>query len=72
VADGANPAEHYVAVFNLGETKEDGSLPCDVIGIPARSVWLRDLWAHKDLGKSDMIPFHLARHASVLYRVRSE
>jgi hypothetical protein len=72
VADGATSTEHYVAVFNLGETLENGSVPWNQVGIPARSATLRDLWAHKDLGKADAIPIHLVRHASVLYRVRSE
>jgi hypothetical protein len=75
VADGATPAEHYVAVFNLGDFSEKVDLRWNDVGLPAQTGALsdlRDLWARKELGKADGIHVQLPPHASALYRVRSE
>ena len=51
VADGAKAGEHYVAVFNLEDSGEKVDLRWSDVGLPAKAVTLRDLWAHKDLVK---------------------
>jgi hypothetical protein len=72
VANGATPGEHYVAVFNLGESSQDVHLSWSDVGIASRTGGLRDLWTHKDLGQSDGIHVQLRPHASALYRLRSD
>ena len=69
VADGAAPGEHYVAVFNLGESDEDVTLLWSEVGISSVLEDVRDLWTHKSLGSPDRIHAHLRPHASILYRV---
>jgi hypothetical protein len=72
VADGAEQGEHYVAVFNLGSSSESANLRWDEVGLAAHNFAVRDLWAHKDLGKAAGISVQLRPHASVLYRVRAD
>jgi alpha-galactosidase len=72
VANTANPAEHYLAVFNLGESAEKVDLRWNDVGLAARIGEIRDLWAGKELERADGIRVHLPAHASVLYRVRVE
>ena len=69
VADGARPGEHYVAVFNLGESDEEVTLPWGELGISGALEDVRDLWMHKSLGSPDRMHAHLRAHASILYRV---
>jgi alpha-galactosidase len=69
VADGAKAGEHYVAVFNLEDSGEKVDLRWSDVGLPAKAVTLRDLWAHKDLGSADGIQIQLPAHGSALYRV---
>ena len=69
VADGAKPGEHYVAVFNLGDSAEKVDLRWSDVGLAAKAAPLRDLWAHKDLGRADGMQVQLPAHASVLYRI---
>ena len=38
VADGAKPGEHYVAVFNLGDSAETVDLHWSDVGLAARAV----------------------------------
>jgi len=70
VADGAKPGEHYVAVFNLGESEENIDLPWRDVGIAARPAGARDLWEHQGLGSADGVRVRLRPHSSVLYGVR--
>jgi hypothetical protein len=69
VADSAKPGEHYVAVFNLGDSAEKVDVRWSDIGLAAKAVAIRDLWTHKDLGKADGMQVQLPPHASVLYRL---
>jgi len=69
LADGAESGSHYLAIFNLGETAENGSLTFDQAGLTARSALIRDLWQKQGLGRQSALKFSLAPHASVLYRV---
>jgi hypothetical protein len=68
-ADGTKPGEHYVAVFNLGDSADKVELHWRDVGLLAKSVALRDLWGHKDLGRAEGLQVQLPAHASVLYRV---
>jgi alpha-galactosidase len=70
VADGAKPGEHYLAVFNLGESEENIDLRWQDVGIAARPAEVRDLWQHQGLGSADGVRVRLRPHASVLYGVR--
>ncbi len=69
VADGVNPDERYVALFNLGEKDESASLAWSDIGIPGRVTELRDLWTHKSMGAQSGIHVDLRPHASALYKL---
>ncbi|MGC1451495.1 MAG: glycoside hydrolase family 27 protein [Candidatus Sulfotelmatobacter sp.] len=72
VADAASPGDHYVAVFNLGESAEKVDLRWNDVSLAAHAAAVRDLWTHKEVGKADGIHVLLPAHASVLYRVRGE
>jgi alpha-galactosidase len=70
VADAPEPGVRYLAVFNVGD---HGPIEIHVtpgaVGVSPKSV-IRDLWEHKDLDTiGDGYTFHLAPHASGLYRL---
>jgi hypothetical protein len=69
VADGPNPGERYVAVFNLGERSENVELQLSDIGIAGSVSEVRDLWSHASLGPQRSLRTELKPHASMLYRV---
>jgi hypothetical protein len=69
-ADAPRGSARYVAVFNLGDAKQDVELSWSDVGIPAKHAKIRDLWTHKDLGKQNRLQVSLAPHASVLYNVQ--
>jgi len=69
VADGVKPSERYVALFNLGESGENVSLPWSDLGISGSVTELRDLWAGKSVRAASGIHTDLRPHASALYRV---
>ncbi|MGB6431535.1 MAG: glycoside hydrolase family 27 protein [Candidatus Acidiferrales bacterium] len=68
-ADAPGGFAKYIAVFNVGDASESVDLTWADAGVPAKHAKVRDLWAHKDLGKQDRIQVSLAPHASVLYKV---
>jgi hypothetical protein len=68
-ADAPGGAAKYVAVFNVGDAKQDVALNWSDVGIPAKSAKVRDLWAHTDLGKQNRLQVSLAPHASALYKI---
>jgi hypothetical protein len=70
VADGAKTGEHYVAVFNLGETEENVALRWQDVGIISRPAAVRDLWQHLALGSADGVRVRLRPHACVFYGIR--
>jgi len=72
LAEGANSAGHYVAVFNLGESAERVDLLWNEIGLGVQTGSVRDLWSHKNLGKADGIHIQLPAHASLLYHIQSD
>jgi alpha-galactosidase len=70
VAEGKAAAEHYVAVFNLGESAEEVNLSWKELGVVSSAATVRDLWLHQDSDGKDGIHIRLQPHASLLYRVR--
>ncbi len=69
LAQGANPSDHYLAVFNLGESSETVQYSWSDLGLAASKYRLRDLWERKDLGSANSVNVILPPHGSVLYRV---
>ena len=71
-ADVPGSKAKYLGVFNIGESPVDLRVEWGLLGLPAKCV-LRDLWEHRDLGDiPDGYTFHVAPHASGLYRVTPE
>jgi alpha-galactosidase len=71
-ANGANPGEHFIAVFNLGDTADNVRLGWNELGVSKPVAEVRDLWTHTAGPAHDGIQVPLRPHASVLYRVRTE
>jgi len=69
VATGSKSAEHYLAVFNLGETPEDVILGWNDLGISGSVLEVGNLWSHKSGLPVDGIHAKLRPHSSILYRV---
>ncbi|HEX6805401.1 MAG TPA: glycoside hydrolase family 27 protein [Terriglobales bacterium] len=69
VAVAANKKGHYVAVFNLGDTKAAAKLSWNRFFRAGNTAEVRDLWDKKTLGRKDGIDVELPPHGSVLYRV---
>lgn len=55
--------DYAIAVFNLGETEENVKVYLDEISA------VRDLWAKKDLKKSDNISIYMYPHTTRVFRV---
>jgi alpha-galactosidase len=70
VAEGKTAAEHYVAVFNLGESTTEVNLSWKELGVVSPAATVRDLWLHQESEGKDGIHIRLKPHASLLYRVR--
>ena len=68
-AKGAEVGEHYVAVFNLGQSREAPRLTWQDLGISGDVTDVRNLWEHKSYGPGPWITTSLRPHASLLYRV---
>ncbi|HEX6466073.1 MAG TPA: alpha-galactosidase [Terriglobales bacterium] len=65
----ATGGDHYVAVFNLGDSPHAVDLTWSDLGVKARSAEVRDLWSRKSLGRQPGVKVQLGPHASVLYRI---
>jgi alpha-galactosidase len=68
-ADAPKPGDHYLAVFNLGESEQDVRLGWREAGISGRVAAVSDLWARQSLAPADGIHVELRPHASSLYRI---
>jgi alpha-galactosidase len=71
VSDAPDAKAKYLAVFNVGD-QDDAEIRVEwsEVGLGQNSS-VRDLWAHKDLGKGDSgYTFKIAPHASGLYRIQ--
>ena len=71
IADGGKPAERYVAVFNLGEDKEDVNLSWKELGMSSSVRAVRDLWTHESVDTGADLRTSLRPHASALYKVET-
>lgn len=69
VADAPNKSDHYVALFNVGDTRDTLAATWKDLGVSADKVEVRDLWERKDLGNWDKLSVTLPPHASALYGV---
>jgi len=69
IADAPGGKDHYVAVFNLGDSLERVDLPWSKLGVSAGTGEVRDLWERTTQGSKDGVHVELRPHASVLYRV---
>ena len=67
--DAAGNSE-YVAVFNIGESRENVHYSWNDLGLSDSKYDLRDLWEHQELGPADAINAGLASHGVVLYAVK--
>ena len=68
-ADAPGSAAKYLTVSNIGDKQREVKLPWPTLGITAKSVSARDLWAHKDLASSDTFAMPLRPHATVLLKL---
>jgi hypothetical protein len=59
----------YAAVFNLGDAAQDVNYGWKELGLPEGGHAVRDLWAHKELGRAASLKTALPAHAAMLYRV---
>lgn len=59
----------YVALFNVGNAPLDMQYTWQALGLSPGKHAARDLWLHKNKGKTAGIEVRLAPHASTLYRV---
>lgn len=69
VADVPGSSDHYVAVFNLGDSSSQVDLSWSKLGVDAGSPEVRDLWMHTSIGRKKSLEVELRPHASVLYKI---
>ena len=69
IADIPGSPSKYLTVSNTSDTERTIHLPWKSVGINAKMVSVRDLWIHKELGRSDALTLPLRPHASVLLKV---
>ncbi len=60
----------YVALFNVSDNPLHLHYSWQQLGLDQGNHVVRDLWRHKNLGRSSGVNLTLAPHASVLYRVK--
>ena len=59
----------YLAVFNRTETSQAIEYRWRDLGLEGDSYNLRDLWEHKNLGRTQVLKTQLPGHGVILYRV---
>jgi len=64
--------DHFVAVFNLGDSVRPVDVGWAEIGISGSQRSVRDLWTHRVIGRQNGIHASLRPHASALYRVSAD
>jgi alpha-galactosidase len=72
IADVPGSTAKYLTVSNIGSTERKVQLPWQSLGIHAKTVKVRNLWMHKDLGSRDGFAMSLAPHATVLLKVAAQ
>ncbi len=60
----------YIALFNLADTPQMVEYPLQSAGLSKTSYAVRDLWARKGLGNTDILKAQLPPHASALFQLR--
>jgi alpha-galactosidase len=60
----------YIALFNLSDTPQKVEYPIQGLGLGNAAFKVRDLWARKDAGTTDILSATLPPHASALYRLQ--
>jgi alpha-galactosidase len=68
-ADVPGAPSKYVSVSNIGDSEKSVHLTWDAIGIKAKRAGVRDLWMHKELGRSGALTMSLRPHATALLKV---
>jgi alpha-galactosidase len=69
IADIPGSTSKYLTVSNISDTERAVRIPWKSVGINAKTASVRDLWIHKELGRSDALALSLRAHASVLLKV---
>jgi hypothetical protein len=68
-ADVPGSSAKYLTVSNISDTQQEVKLPWSSLGMTAKKVAVRDLWAHQDLGSIDTVAVPLRPHATVLWKL---
>jgi len=58
---------YYIAAFNVSPELQKFDYKLSKLGLSPDRFRLRDLWEHKDLGRTDSLSVELPSHASILY-----
>jgi len=58
---------YYIAAFNVSPESQKFDYKLSKLGLSPDRFRLRDLWEHKDLGRTDSLSVELPSHASILY-----
>jgi hypothetical protein len=69
VAEPENGSGHYVALFNRGDEAHTLHYRWGELGLHEQVHTVRDLWEHKELGRTDALEVRLPAHASALYKI---
>jgi alpha-galactosidase len=69
LANSDHPDTHYLAVFNVGESKATLRYDWKDLGLAGKAYRPRDLWQRKDMASSGSMAVTLPPHGSALYRL---
>jgi alpha-galactosidase len=69
LANSDRPDTHYLAVFNVGESKATLRYDWKDLGLTRKTYRPRDLWQRKDMVSSGSMAVTLPPHGSALYRL---
>jgi alpha-galactosidase len=69
VAQSGLPGNHYMAVFNLGDSSQRVRYSWAALGFPGAQYKLRDLWERKDAGVGAAMEVTVPPHGVMLYRL---
>jgi hypothetical protein len=70
LADVPGGGDHYVAVFNIGDSAEKVGLSWADVGVNGRRAMVRDLWQRQDVGTAEGIHENLHRTPACCIRFR--
>jgi alpha-galactosidase len=72
LANAHKKGEQYLAIFNIGDTKQEVALAWNDIQLPNGRYTMTDLWSHTDRSAQESLGVGLAPHACALYRLKKE